>query len=58
MLDYKDTDKRKILDEDVLPYLCKDEQTIETIKTNKKARAFTRGIAPKQKETRGRPREQ
>ena len=57
MLDYKDTDKRKILDEDVLPYLCKDEQTIESIKTNKKARAFTRGIAPKQKETRGRPRE-
>lgn len=57
MLDYKDTNKRKILDENVLPYLCKDEQTIETIKTNKKARAFTRGIAPKQKESRGRPRE-
>lgn len=57
MLDYKDTDKRKILDEEVLPYLCKDEQTIESIKSNKKERAFTRGIAPKQKDSRGRPRE-
>ncbi len=57
MLDYKDTDKRKILDEDVLPYLCKDEQTIESIKSSKKARAFTRGIAPKQKDNRGKPRE-
>lgn len=57
MLDYKDTDKRKILDEDVLPYLCKDEQTIDTIKTSKKERAFTRGIAPKVKDNRGRPRE-
>lgn len=57
MLDYKDTDKRKILDEEVLPYLCKEEQGIDNIKSSKKARAFTRGIAPKKKDNRGRPRE-
>lgn len=58
MLDYKDSVKRKILDEVVLPYLCKEEQTIKTIKSNKKTRAFTRGVASRKKETRGRPRKQ
>jgi hypothetical protein len=58
MLDYKDTEKRKILDENVIPYICKDEQTIENIKTNNKNdRAFTRGTIPKIKDTKlGRPR--
>ena len=56
MLDHRDSDKRKILDEDVISYLCKDEQDIEPIKGNKKARAFTRGTLPKNKGKLGRPR--
>jgi len=56
MLDHTDREKRKILDEDVLSYLCKDEQDIESIKENKKTKAFTRGIIPKNKRSVGRPR--
>ncbi len=56
MLDCRDSDKRKILDEDVIAYLCKDEQGIEPIKKNKKDRAFTRGTIPKKKGNMGRPR--
>lgn len=57
MLDHRDRDKRKILDEDVIAYLCKDEQDIEPIKKNKKDRAFTRGTIPKSKGNIGRPRD-
>ena len=56
MLDHRDREKRKILDEKVISYLCKDEQAIETIKKNKKTRAFTRGTIPKSKGNGGRPR--
>lgn len=56
LLDHKDTKKRKILDETVISYLCKDDQGIEVIKGNKKNRAFTRGIITKSKEKLGRPR--
>jgi len=56
MLDHRDSDKRKILDEDVISYLCKDEQDIEPIQENKKSRAFTRGTTPKNKGKLGRPR--
>ncbi|WP_375724117.1 inovirus Gp2 family protein [Arcobacter sp. KX21116] len=58
ILNYKDTEKRKILDEYVISYLCKNEQNIESIKENKKDRAFTRGTIPKDKTNRGRPRNQ
>ena len=57
MLDHRDSDKRKILDEDVISYLCKDEQGIEPIKDNKRDRAFTRGTIPKSKGNIGRPRD-
>jgi len=57
ILNHNDYDKRKILDEDVISYLCKDEQNIEPIKTNKKDRAFTRGTIPKSRGKVGRPRE-
>ena len=57
MLDYKDKEKRQILDEKVLSYICKDEQSIDAIKTKKKSRAFTRGVMPKTKSHIGRPRE-
>lgn len=56
MLEHKDENKRKILDEDLMPYLCKDEQQIESAKENKNDRAFTRGTTPKGKGTKGRPR--
>ena len=56
IIDYKDEEKRKIFDEKVLTYLCKDEQSIDSLKTNIKDRAFTRGIAKKIKSNAGRPR--
>ena len=56
IIDHKDSDKRKILDEQVIAYLCKDEQNIDSVKESKKDRAFTRGIITKNKEKLGRPR--
>lgn len=56
IIDHTDKEKRKNLDEKVLTYLCKDEQSIDSLKTNTKDRAFTRGIAPKNKSNVGRPR--
>jgi hypothetical protein len=57
MINHQDTEKRKILDENVISYLCKDDhQDIEPIKTNKNNRAFIRGIVPKSKGKVGRPR--
>ncbi len=59
MLDYSDSEKRKVLDENVLSYLCKDEQHIGAVSTNSKDRAFTRGIIPKKsKGNVGRPRKE
>lgn len=58
VIDYKDEEKRKIFDEKVLTYLCKDEQSIDSLKINIKDRAFTRGIAKKTKSNAGRPRNQ
>lgn len=55
-LDHRDKDKRKILDENVLSYLCKDEQNIEPIKKSPKDRAFTRGTITKNNRNKGRPR--
>lgn len=56
ILDHRDSEKRKILDENVISYLCKDEQTIEPIKNSPKDRAFTRGTLPKDQKKKGRPR--
>lgn len=56
MLDHRDSDKRKILDENVIAYLCKDDQDISPVKESKKDRAFTRGTISKSKENTGRPR--
>jgi len=60
ILDYKDENKREILDEMVISYLCKDEQKIEDIKidSKKKDRSFTRGIISKKKSNSGRPRKE
>lgn len=56
IINHKDSEKRKILNENVIAYLCKDEQDIAPIKKNKKDRAFTRGTLPKSKGKIGRPR--
>ncbi|MDD2357788.1 MAG: inovirus-type Gp2 protein [Thiovulaceae bacterium] len=56
MLDHRDVEKRQILDEKVINYLCKEEQDIEPIKKNNKDRAFTRGTISKTKKKLGRPR--
>ena len=55
MLEHTDEEKRKNLDS-AISYLCKDEQDIEPLKTNKKERAFTRGTLPRSKGKVGRPR--
>ena len=55
MLEHSDSEKRKNLDI-ALSYLCKDEQTIDELKTSNKDRAFTRGTMPKSKGNMGRPR--
>lgn len=58
MIDHTDKEKRKILDEQVISYLCKDDakQGLESVKSNDKDRAFTRGTLPKNKSNVGRPR--
>ena len=56
MLEHNDTEKREILNDKVISYLCKDDQSIKAIKDTKKAKAFTRGIMPKKKSNKGRPR--
>ena len=55
MIDHRNIDKRNILNDVVVPYMCKDVQ--EVIKVNKKDRAFTRGVVvAKDKGNMGRPR--
>ena len=58
MLNHTDTKKREILDKHVTSYLCKDDekQDVAPVKSNKKDRAFVRGIIPKSKGKVGRPR--
>lgn len=56
MIEHTDVEKRKILEENVLHYLCKDEQSIKDMKENKQNRAFVRGSIPKTKSNAGRPR--
>lgn len=63
MIDHKNSDKRKILDNDVIAYMCKDgddkdSQSIKPLKNNVNDRAFTRGTIPKDKSKAGRPRKE
>lgn len=55
MLDHKDTEKRKYLD-NAMAYLYKEEQEISPL-SDKKERSFLRGTIPKSKGNIGRPRE-
>jgi len=56
MIDHKDTEKRKILLENVTNYLCKDEQVAKSGSDDKTNKSFTRGTMPKEKSKKGRPR--
>ena len=55
ILDHSDTEKREKLDQ-AISYLHKEEQDIAPIKKSKGDRAFVRGIMPKTKNNKGRPR--
>lgn len=57
MLNHTDTERREKLDE-AISYLCKEDkkQDLNPIKSNNKDRAFARGIMPKKKSNKGRPR--
>jgi len=56
MIDHTDKEKKNILKEQVLPYLAKDEQSVDVTKRGKKTKALTRGVLPKTKSKAGRPR--
>jgi hypothetical protein len=56
MFEHRDNTKREKLDNNVISYLCKDEQSIKPKSQNKKDRAFTRGTLPRSKGNRGRKR--
>lgn len=58
MIAYKDKEKIEILYNNVIPYLCKDDpkQSIESVKSSSKSKAFLRGTMPKKKGNIGRPR--
>lgn len=57
MLNHDDDQKRENLDT-VIEYLCKEEQSVDGLKSSKKDRAFTRGTMPKGKAKMGRPRKE
>ena len=57
MIDHTDTTKRAVLNEKVIGYLCKEEQSIDPIKQSGYERSFTRGIAPRRSSNAGRPRQ-
>ena len=55
MLEHNDSVKRGNLDK-AIAYICKEEQSVESITNNKRDRAVTRGTIPKKKGNIGRPR--
>ncbi len=57
MIDHTDEAKRTVLKEKAIAYLCKEEQSIDSIKQSGNERSFTRGIAPRKKSNAGRPRQ-
>ena len=56
MIDHVDEDKRTVLKEKAIAYLCKEEQSVGTIKQSGNERSFTRGIATRKKSNDGRGR--
>lgn len=56
IIEHNDVKKIELLKEKVIPYICKEEQSIDGLKKSNKDRSLTRGIAPKSKSKVGRPR--
>ncbi|MCT7553643.1 inovirus Gp2 family protein [Aliarcobacter butzleri] len=56
MIDYKDKEKIGILKDEVISYLCKDEQDISRVEGSKNYKSFIRGTILKTKSKVGRPR--
>lgn len=55
MIDYSDAEKRAVLENKVVPYMLKAEQSIDSIKSGKE-RSVTKGVVPSSKSNAGRPR--
>ena len=49
MIDHNDEEKRRILIEDAISYVLKEEQDIDVLKKNKKFKSLVRGIVSKDK---------
>lgn len=56
MIDHSDAVKRENLLNNVVPYMLKAEQSIDSIRQTGKERSVTKGVAPKAKSSTGRPR--
>jgi len=56
MIDHSDAVKRENLLNNVVPYMLKSEQSIDSIRQTGKERSVTKGVAPKAKSSTGRPR--
>jgi hypothetical protein len=56
MIDHSDFEKRAILEEKVIGYMLKDEQSIDGIKQTGRERSITRGVPPRNRSCAGRPR--
>lgn len=56
MIDHTDQEKRTILNDKAIGYLCKTDQSIDPIKQSGFERSFTRGICSKRTSNAGRPR--
>jgi len=56
MIDHSDLAKRAVLEEKVIGYMLKDEQSIDGIKQSGREKSVTKGVCPRKKSNAGRPR--
>jgi len=56
MIDHSDFEKRAILEEKVIGYMLKDEQSIDGIKQSGREKSVTKGVCTRNKSNAGRPR--
>lgn len=56
MIDHSDFAKRAVLEEKVIGYMLKDEQSIDGIKQSGREKSVTKGVCTRKKSNAGRPR--
>ncbi len=56
MIDHSDFEKRAILEEKVIGYMLKDEQSIDGLKQSGREKSVTKGVCTSKKSNAGRPR--